>query len=471
MREPNIGAGQIQDSTSQLIKHPIIRNLAGLFGGAGWQLYLVGGSVRDALLGRLHDDFDFATDAPPEETLRVIRGFADNIWQVGMAFGTVAFTKAHSKLEITTFRHEVYAEDSRHPEVTFSPTILTDLSRRDFTINAMAIRVPEGDFVDPFGGLADLASARLATPIGAKQSFSDDPLRMLRALRFQATLDLSPDKEVLEAIVDLGERLRIVSRERIRDELSKLLVAGSPDRSLSTMVETGLAAHFLPELMEISRLRDPAHRHKDVLKHTLTVVNQVPAQLELRLAALLHDVGKPKTKTSGPEGIHFFHHEAVGAKIAARRLKALRFPTKVVDEVTALIRFHMRFHTYRLGWTDKAVRKFVREIGAQRLAALSSLVRADCTTQNDLLARKYGRLLDELETRIVRLEAEEESAKIRPPLDGTEVMDFLKIEPGPTVGKALSMLLEARLDGQVKTKREAYELLRAWAKDNLNVDV
>jgi poly(A) polymerase len=471
MSEPKIGEGQVQDRTSQLIKHPIIRNLSALFAASGRQLYLVGGSVRDALLGRLHDDFDFATDAPPEETLRVVRGFADNIWQVGMAFGTVAFSKAHSKLEITTFRHEVYLEDSRHPAVTFAPTIMTDLSRRDFTVNAMAIKVPEGDFIDPFGGLTDLAAARLATPVGAQQSFSDDPLRMLRALRFQATLNLSPDEDVLEAIVELGERLRIVSRERIRDELSKLLVTDRPDDALSTMVETGLAAHFLPELMEISRLRDPAHRHKDVFKHTLTVVNQVPAQLELRLAALLHDVGKPKTKTAGPQGIHFFHHEAVGAKLAARRLKALRFPTKTIDEVVALIRFHMRFHTYRLGWTDKAVRKFVREIGPERLAGLSSLVRADCTTQNETLARKYGRLLDELETRIARLEAEEESAKIRPPLDGGEVMEFLKISPGPAVGKALSMLLEARLDGQVKTKRDAYELLRRWAVENLDFEV
>ena len=459
-----------QKQTEELINHPIIRNLARLFDAAGFELYLVGGSVRDALLGRESDDFDFATSATPEQTLAVVRGFADDIWQIGMDFGTIGLAKARSKLEITTFREERYLEESRHPEVSFAAAIETDLSRRDFTINAMAIKLPEGAFIDPFGGLTDLASNRLRTPISPVQSFTDDPLRILRAFRFTAMLGMKPDNGTVEAIIKYGQRLEIVSRERVRDELSKLLTSPAPGRAIVGMVNTGLAAHFLPELAEMARLRDPANRHKDVLKHTVMVVDNVEATLVLRLAALLHDVGKSKTKTEGPDGIHFFHHEVVGAKMARKRLKALRFPTKTIDEITALIESHMRFHTYRLGWSDKAVRKYVREIGPGRLPGLGKLVRADCTTQNDLLAKKYGRLLDELEKRIDKLEAAEESAKIRPPLDGNEIMEFLELKPGPKVGKVLNMLLEARLDDRIRTKQEAYEMTRAWAKKHLDTN-
>lgn len=460
--------GNIQQSANQLINHPIIRNLGRLFSAAGFELYLVGGSVRDALLGRLHEDFDFATSASPEETLSVVRGFADDIWQVGMAFGTIGLAKAQCKIEITTFRQEIYEPDSRNPEVSFAPTIESDLSRRDFTINSMAIKLPEGTFIDLFDGLADLAAGRLATPAGPDQSFTDDPLRMLRALRFQAQLNMGLAPEVAEAIVKFGPRLEIISKERVRDELSKLLVSNNPGAGILTLVETGLAAYVVPELVELGKLRDPAHRHKDVLKHTLMVLANVGPRLELRLAALFHDIGKPKTKTSGPDGIHFFHHEIVGAKIAGRRLRELKYPLKTIEEVKALIEYHMRFHTYRLGWTDKAVRKYVREVGPERLPALGALVRADCTTQNPYLSRKFGRLIDELEARITALEAEEESAKIRPPLDGDEIMAFLKIKPGPTVGRVLSMLLEARLEGKIRTKPEAYELTRAWAEEHLS---
>lgn len=459
-----------QGQTEELINHPIIRHVGRLFATAGFELYLVGGSVRDALLGRESDDFDFATSAAPEQTLAVVRGFADDIWQIGMDFGTIGLAKAQSKLEITTFREEKYLESSRHPEVTFAPTIETDLSRRDFTINAMAIKLPGGDFIDPFNGLTDLASGRLRTPISPEQSFTDDPLRMLRAFRFAAKLEVTPGKDVVEAIIEYGQRLSIVSRERIRDELSKLLTSPMPGRALTGLVDTGLAARFLPELAEMGRLRDPANRHKDVLKHTLMVVENVEPTLVLRLAALLHDVGKSKTKTEGPDGIHFFHHEVVGAKMARKRLKALRFPTKIIDEVTTLIESHMRFHTYRLGWSDKAVRKYVREIGAEHLPGLGKLVRADCTTQNESLAKKYGRLLDELEERIDELESAEESAKIRPPLDGNEIMEFLQLKPGPEVGKVLNMLLEARLDDQIRTKQEAYDMTRDWAEKNLGIN-
>ena len=462
-----VDIANIQKSTEQLINHPIIRNLGRLFAASGFELYLVGGSVRDALLGRLHEDFDFATSASPEQTLGVVRGFADDIWQVGMAFGTIGLTKAKAKIEITTFREEIYAEDSRHPEVTFAPTIDSDLSRRNFTINALAIKLPEGEFIDLFSGLADLAAGRLATPVSPEQSFTDDPLRMVRALRFQAQLGMEPAPDVIDAIIKFGSRLEIVSKERVRDELSKLLISDAPGPAVVSLVETGLAKYIIPELIDLGRLRDPAHRHKDVLKHTLTVMDNVEPLLEMRLAALFHDIGKPKTMTSGPDGIHFFHHEVVGSKIASRRLKALRYPVKVIEEVKTLINFHMRFHTYRLGWTDKAVRKYVREVGPDRLPALSALVRADCTTQNPFLSRKYGRLMDELEARITVLEAEEESAKIRPTLDGDEVMAFLKIKPGPAIGKVLGVLLEARLDGTVKTKPEAYELVKKWADENL----
>lgn len=463
--------GHIQRRTDELIEHPLLRNVARLFAMAGFELYLVGGSVRDALLGRAHSDFDFATNASPEETLRVIRGFADDIWQIGMEFGTIGLAKAQSKLEITTFREEKYLESSRRPEVSFTANIESDLSRRDFTINSMAIKLPDGDFIDPFGGLTDLASGRLRTPADPAVSFTDDPLRMLRAWRFAAVLDVTPDRDLIDTTIQLRDRLEIVSSERIRDEFSKLLVSQSPGRAILGLVETGLAGHFLPELADIAKLHDPANRHKDVLKHTIMVLESVPCELELRLAALLHDIGKSRTMTDGPDGIHFFHHEVVGAKMARRRLKKLRFPTKVIEEVTALIESHMRFHTYRLGWSDKAVRKYIREVGTARLPALSRLVRADCTTQNAVLSKKFGRLLDELEMRIEQLEAEEESAKIRPPLDGQEVMRFLDIQPGPDVGKVLSMLLEARLDNQVRTKKEAYELTRQWAREHLDIEI
>ena len=459
--------GQKQASMDELLRHPIIRNLGEMFSQAGHELYLVGGSVRDALLGRSHDDFDFATSASPEQTLSIIRGFADNIWQVGIAFGTIGFSKAQCKLEITTFRQETYLEDSRHPLVSFEATIETDLSRRDFSINAMAVKIPEGTFVDPFNGISDLAAGKLSTPMSAEQSFTDDPLRMLRAVRFVGSLEVRLDEEIVEVIDRLGDRLSIVSKERIRDEISKLMVTEDPAQALMAMVNTGLAKHVIPELSDMALLQDPSHLHKDVLKHTLQVVANTPPDLDLRLAALLHDIGKPKTKTVDENGVHFFHHEVVGAKMASRRLKELRFPVKTIEKIKALINFHMRFHTYRLGWTDKAVRKYVREVGPQNISLVSTLVKADCTTQNPALAQKYSKLLDELEKRIASLEKEESSADIRPPIDGKEIMDFLQIDPGPAVGKVLSMLLEARLEGRVRTKKEAYELTEEWVKENL----
>lgn len=457
---------QIQKATAALIKHPLVKHLALLFQAHGFSLYLVGGCVRDALIGEIQQDFDFATNATPEQVIKITSGFADNLWLVGIKFGTVGLEKAGSKVEITTFRQEVYVPDSRHPQVKFAPTIKTDLSRRDFTINAMAIKVPEGELVDPFNGLADLAAAKIRTPLTAEQSFTDDPLRMLRALRFVATLGFSLAEEVVSGIVSLKDRLQIVAKERVKEELAKLLTGAYPAKAVALMVATGLSENIIPELTQLAKLRDPAHRHKDVLKHTLKVLEAVPPELVLRLAALFHDIGKPATIIVDADGVHFYHHEVVGAKITRRRLRELRFPVKIIEEVTKLVELHMRFHTYRLGWSDKAIRKYIREVGAERLPKLNQLVRADCTTQNPFLARKFSYLLDELEQRIAVLEAEEESAKIRPPLDGHEVMELLNLKPGPLVGKILQLLLEARLEDKIKTKKEAQEYLLTLKKEN-----
>lgn len=449
---------------AEFLKEPIIRELEALFKKEGSRLYLVGGSVRDFFLGNLHNDLDFATDSRPEDTHRIVKKWADSVWLTGMAFGTVALKKNDFSIEITTFRRERYPEDSRHPAVSYSDDLREDLSRRDFTINAVAVGIPYGQVIDPFDGLRDLREKRLKTPLSAKESFLDDPLRMLRALRFASTLDVEPVTELLEAIVALRKRLGIISQERIREELSKTLLADHPEVGLRLAVTTHLADDFLPELMELALERDPEHRHKDLLEHTLAVVAGVPPELTLRLAALFHDVGKARTKTVDEQGVHFFRHELVGASMTAERLRRLRYPRKLIADVKELVLMHMRFHTYRLGWTDKAIRKYLRDAGAL-LSPLNLLIRADCTSRNPARARECSLLIMELEERIVRLEAAEESAKIRPPLDGTEVMEFLEIGPGPKVGEALKMLLEARLEDRVKEKEDAYELLREWARE------
>jgi poly(A) polymerase len=401
---------------------------------------------------------DFATEATPQEITKIVKNYADNLWQIGARFGTIGLEKNGFKIEITTFRQDKYQVSSRQPEVEFSQSIEADLSRRDFTINTMAIKIPEGEFIDPFSGFNDLKARILKTPIAASDSFSDDPLRMLRAIRFTSTLLTVPSEEVISTIKTLRNRLEIVSAERIKDEFTKLMTGIQPAAALTLLVETRLAEVFLPELLELVLCYDPQHRHKDLLEHTLMVVNNVEADLSLRLAALLHDIGKPKTRTIVGNQVHFYHHEIVGAKMAKKRLEALRYPNKVIDEVVTIISMHMRFHTYRLGWADKAIRKYVRDCGEFR-DKINTLVRADCTTRDSFQARKYSRLLDELEKRIVELEAKEESAKIRPPIDGNEVMEFLKISPGPKVGEILKHLLEARLEGAIETKEEAYKYI------------
>jgi poly(A) polymerase len=449
---------------------PLAAELGERFRVAGFELYLVGGVVRDAILDRAGvGDFDFATDAPPHETTKILRGWADRQYLVGVRFGTVGARKDGRLLEITTFREEMYAEEHRKPAVSFARDIETDLSRRDFTINAMAVRLPEGGFVDPFGGVRDLAARRLDTPRDPEMAFSDDPLRMLRAARFASQLEVEPSGRVVRAMRDMRDRIEIVSSERIRDELDKLLVAPTPSRGLELVVETGLAEAILPELPAMRLEQDPVHKHKDVLRHTYAVVERCEPDAVLRLAALLHDVGKPRTRQITEEGVQFHHHEVVGARIARERLEALRYPSAVVDDVVRLVEMHLRFHTYRMGWSDGAVRRYVRDAGPL-LDRLNQLTRADCTTRNPLKAKQLGALQDDLEDRIARLAEQENLDAMRPPLDGLQVMERLGLEPGPLVGEALAHLMELRLEGGPMDEDEAYEALEAWARERGLID-
>ena len=450
------------DALKGILEVPdVARELGALFQRAGYQLYMVGGAVRAAVLGQSAREFDFATDARPHEVTALLQDWADARYLIGVRFGTVGARKGGDVVEITTFREEVYAEDSRHPVVTFAKDIETDLSRRDFTVNAMAIRLPDVEFVDPFKGLYDLAHKRLRTPLAPEVSFGDDPLRMLRAARFVSTLGMEPAPEVVEAITEMRDRLRIVSAERVQGELSKLLLGDHVDRGLDFLVRTGLADIFLPELPALQVEQDPVHRHKDVFRHTLAVVKRTEPDLVLRLAALLHDIGKPQTRQITPEGVQFHHHEVVGARMAEERLKALRYPGDVVSDVRTLVEMHLRFHTYRLGWSDGALRRYVRDAGPL-LDRLNQLTRADCTTQNPDKARALAALQDELEERIARMAEDENLAAIRPPLDGNQVMEHLGIPPGPQVGEALSYLLELRMDRGPIPEDEAYRLLDEW---------
>jgi poly(A) polymerase len=456
------------DAGALLEVPPIATELGERFRLAGHELYLVGGVVRDLLLGRERPeaewDLDFATDALPRETTRILRGWADRQYLVGVRYGTVGARKEDRRLEITTFREEVYAEEHRKPAVTFGNDVHTDLSRRDFTINAMAVRVPEGEFVDPFGGVKDLAARRLDTPLDPEVSFSDDPLRMVRAARFASQLEVTPSPRVVEAIGRMHERLSIVSAERISDELSKLVLGGAPSKGLQLVVDTGLAEEFLPELPGLQLEQDPVHRHKDVLHHTFAVVEKCDERdLTLRLAALLHDIGKPRTREITPEGVQFHHHEVVGARMAKERLQALRYPSSVIEDVVKLVEMHLRFHGYS-EWSDSAVRRYVRDAGPL-LDRLNQLTRADCTTQNPFKAKQLAALQDDLEERIARLAEEENLDAMRPPLDGQEVMEHLAIPPGPLVGQALEHLMQLRLDRGPIERDEALTLLDAWADE------
>jgi poly(A) polymerase len=444
------------------------QQLAARLRAVGHTSYLVGGSVRDALLDRDISDVDIATGARPDVIESVVRSWADAVWLQGQRFGTVGCEKDGERFEITTFRADVYRPESRKPEVSFSDDIVTDLSRRDFTVNAMAIALDEvadeDRFVDPYGGLEDLAARRLRTPLAPEISFEDDPLRMLRAARFVTTLGFEPDAALVNAMEKMHERLKIVSAERVRDELSKLIVADDPSPALWMSSRTGLSDQFFPELNLMQLEQDPIHRHKDVLAHTIAVVAKTSPRLRIRLAALLHDVGKPRTRGYGPSGVTFHHHEVVGARMARDRMLALRYPNDLVDDVSKLVELHLRFHTYRMGWTDSAVRRYVRDAGPL-LDDLNELTRCDCTTRDARKAAALGRRMDELEARIDELKQREELARIRPALDGNRVMAFLGVPPGRIIGEALEFLLELRLEEGPMDEDASYARLSEWARE------
>ncbi len=442
------------------------RELAERFAAAGHVLYLVGGSVRDALLDRPGKDLDFATDARPDEIREIVRPWAEDLYLAGQAFGTVGAIRDGRVHEITTFRSEVYRDESRKPRVTFSDDIEEDLSRRDLTVNAMALRIPvaAGEaprMVDPHGGLVDLHEGILRTPLDPEVSFGDDPLRMLRLFRFVATLGFTPDPAAVDAVRRMHPRLAIVSAERIREEFDRLLVGGWVGPALWGLVETGLGEEFLPELPALGAAHDPIHRHKDVLAHTIAVVEKCSPRLELRLAAAFHDVGKPATRRFEAGGVTFHHHEVVGARMTRERLEALRYPRHTIERVCRLVFLHMRPHTYKMGWTDSAVRRYVRDAGPL-LEDLNELVRCDVTTRNRRRARAIARRIDELEERIAELRAREELDRLRPPIDGNQVMAYLGIEPGPTVGEIMRMLYERRIEDGPYGEEEAYRMLDAW---------
>jgi poly(A) polymerase len=465
-----------QKAVAELLRiAPVTTQIGERFAAAGHSLFLVGGSVRDALLGRLGNDLDFSTDARPAEVLELVDGWADATWTIGIEFGTVGARKGAYILEITTFRADSYRGSSRKPEVEFGDSIEADLRRRDFTVNSMAVATPirvDQPLVDPHGGLVDLTARLLRTPAEPEESFSDDPLRMLRAARFRAQLGFEVAAPALAAIREMAGRIEIVSRERIRDELSKLLTAPFPRLGLGLLVDTGLADRVLPELPKLRLEIDEHHRHKDVYEHTLTVLDQAiglePAgpDLVLRWAALLHDIGKPKTRSLGAGGrVSFHHHETVGAAMARNRLDWLRYPKDVVEAVGRLVELHLRFHGYSQGqWTDAAVRRYVRDAGPL-LDRLHLLVRSDCTTRNRRKAATLAAAYNSLEKRIAELAEQEELSQLRPDLDGREVMDLLGVPPGPIVGEALRYLTDLRIERGPLGKDAATTALLAWARE------
>ncbi|MFD7438055.1 CCA tRNA nucleotidyltransferase [Streptomyces sp. NPDC059861] len=448
---------------------PVADDLGRRFQEAGFSLALVGGSVRDALLGRLGNDLDFTTDARPEDVLKIVRPWADSVWDVGIAFGTIGAQKDGFQIEVTTYRSEAYDRTSRKPEVSYGDSIDEDLVRRDFTVNAMAVALPEKKFIDPHGGRDDLAARVLRTPGTPEESFSDDPLRMMRAARFAAQLDFEVAPEVVTAMKEMAGRLEIVSAERIREELNKLILSPYPRKGLRLLVDTGLADHVLPELPALRLESDEHHRHKDVYDHTLIVLEQAMAleeegpDLTLRLAALLHDIGKPRTRRFEKDGrVSFHHHEVVGAKMTKKRMTALKYSNELVRDVSRLVELHLRFHGYGTGeWTDSAVRRYVRDAGPL-LDRLHKLTRSDCTTRNKRKAAALSRAYDGLEERISQLQEQEELDAIRPDLDGNQIMEILDVKPGPAVGRAYKHMLELRLENGPMGHDEAVAALKEW---------
>jgi poly(A) polymerase len=474
---------------------PAVAGIGRLFVRHGHELALVGGPVRDVLLGQRPGDLDLTTDATPDQVLKITKNWADSTWTVGIAFGTVGLRKGNAVFEITTYRSEQYGRTSRKPDVRYGTSLEEDLARRDFTVNAMAARLPGYEFTDPFGGFDALREKVLRTPGPPEQSFGDDPLRILRAARFAAQLGFTVAPEVRQAMTEQAGRLEIVSAERITAELTKLMLTPDPAAGVEVLVQTGVADQVLPEVAMLRMEADEHHRHKDVYQHSLTVLRQaieleprygLEGDLVVRLAALLHDIGKPRTRTLLPGGrVAFHHHEVIGAKMARRRLTALRFPNDVIRDVSKLVELHLRFHGYsesgsaasgqgsgasgrgsasEPAWTDSAVRRYVRDAGPL-LTRLHVLTRADCTTRNRAKAARLARAYDSLEQRIAELSEQEELARLRPELDGDEIMRVLGVRPGPVVGRAWNFLLELRInEGELGRERAAQELLR-WAAE------
>ena len=478
MKTPIDAATELAIST--LTKHaPQTNTLAAAFKEAGFKLALVGGPVRDAILGRLGNDLDFTTNANPKDCEKILNKWADSVWDVGAAFGTIAGKKGEVTVEITTYRSESYKADSRKPVVEFGDNIEADLARRDFTINAMALELTteKPTFIDLFNGVSDLQNKLIKTPGKPEDSFSDDPLRMMRAARFMSQLDFTVDPAVIAAMKSMAKRLEIISSERIREEFIKTVMGQKPKLGITLLVETGLADIFLPEVPKLKLEIDEHHHHKDVYEHSLTVLEQAIAleerldgpNLTLRLAALLHDIGKPKTRQLiAGGGVSFHHHEVVGARMCKERLRTLRFDNHLINDVAKLVFLHLRFHGYGSGeWSDSAVRRYVRDAD-ELLTHLHLLTRADCTTRNkkkaDLLAKTY----DELEDRIAVLMQQEELNKIRPDLTGEQIMQILNLKPSPAVGKAYDFLLELRLEnGPMGEEKAKQELLNWWQQQKI----
>jgi len=459
---------------SLIEKAPLASSLAQAFSAKGYTLALVGGPVRDAILGRLGNDLDFTTNAKPEESKKILHGWAEHVWDTGIAFGTVAGKLGDTTVEVTTYRSDVYEKDSRKPDVSYGENIEGDLSRRDFRVNSMALELTGATpvFIDPFDGLSDLTKRILQTPGRPEDSFSDDPLRMLRAARFASQLDFEIAPNVLAAMKEMAPRLSIISAERIRDELSKILMSQNPRLGITILVDTTLADIVLPEIPKLRLEVDEHHHHKDVYEHSITVLEQAiehedrlgGPNLVIRLAALLHDIGKPKTRNLiEGGGVSFHHHEVVGARLAKKRLQELRFDGHTVEAVETLIALHLRFHGYGDGdWSDSAVRRYVRDAG-ELLTHLHVLTRADCTTRNKAKAARLAATYESLEARIAVLMEQEELSKIRPDLDGAQVMEILNLKPSRAVGQAMDFLMELRLErGQLGVEVATQELLKWW---------
>lgn len=458
--------------------HPMALEAGELFDRAGFELSLVGGPVRDLFLGETSVDLDFTTNATPDQTLEVVKGWADATWEIGKEYGTIGIRKGNEMVEVTTYRAEKYDPDSRKPVVAFGTDLVDDLFRRDFTINSMALRLPSLELIDPFGGQRDLEAGIIRTPGTPQASFSDDPLRMMRAARFASRLDIDVAPEVFEAMTDMAERITIISAERVRDELVKLICGTAPRRGVDLLVESGLASYVLPEVPALKLEVDEHHRHKDVYQHSLTVMEQAASQetdndgavpgpdFILRFAALMHDIGKPATRKFEENGsVSFLHHDVVGAKLTKKRMRELRFDNDTIKAVARLVELHMRFYGYGdAGWSDSAVRRYVRDAG-ELLERLHRLTRADVTTRNKRKANRIASAYDDLERRISELAEQEELNSMRPDLDGEQIMEILDIKPGPLVGQAYKFLLNMRLDEGALGEEEATHRLKAWATE------